>query len=102
MARLVGTIHRYTGNSREIKPHVGQRDVATGVELAVGDLPIGSTFYEEDTGDQYGYTGEGWELDPSTALIRSMTATLDKRVNMLVEESLKQTSILERIIEDIP
>ena len=63
MARLVGAIHRYIGTSTEEKPYVGQPIPGSDAVVKAGDLPVGSTFYEEDTGWEWVYRGQGgWEL----------------------------------------
>ena len=62
MARLAqGTVKHWRGFSWDEKPHVG----VWGVErltLTAADVPPGSTFDEEDTGERYIWTGERWAV----------------------------------------
>lgn len=102
MVRLLTTIRRYVGTSREIKPHIGTVDVRTGAVLAAEDLPIGSTFSEEDTGFDFVYNGETWEPDARTAQTIIIVARLLTPLNSLLEESRTQTGILQGMASDIP
>lgn len=101
MVRLAGTIHQYTGFSWETKPYVGQRRLEDDYVLTAADLPIGSTFLTEDGGGQFVYNGETWEPDVTTALSDRIVAALGPLISLL-EESRKQTGLLEQIVSDIP
>lgn len=59
--RLETKINRYIGHAGDTKPEPGQPDPAdiTRVLLA-GDVPVGSTFMEEDTEDLYRWNGREW------------------------------------------
>lgn len=100
MVRLAGTIHRYIGSSQEVKPHVGQRDVATGVELLASDLPIGSTYLEEDTGLGFVYNGETWEPDIPTVQALIIVDRLGGLLKDMLDETRAQTKILESMASD--
>ena len=91
MARLGGVIHRYIGTSTEVKPYVGQMDMATRAEITAADLPAGSTFEESDTGDEYRFDGRGWNLIGSAA---GLTARIMDRLDEIVEELRVQTGHL--------
>ena len=89
--RLAGTLHRYIGTSEEAKPFVGQIRQEDGYVLTAADLPIGSTFYEEDTGWEYTYKGvERWELSPDSARTTLILAKLDDVIEVLRDELLPE------------
>ena len=92
--RLVGTINRWTGLSTETKPFVGMRDSATGAVITAADLPVGSTFYEEDRGWEYTYTGgQTWELSPDSGRTVLVIAKLDE-LRMVMQEGVTETKRL--------
>ena len=89
--RLVGTIHRYIGTSAEVKPFVGQIRLEDSYVLTATDLPIGSTFYEEDTGWEYTYKGvERWEVSLDSARTALIVAKLGEVVGVLRDELLPE------------
>lgn len=59
---LEKTVKRFIGNSQDTKPFVGVQADDTVVRST--DLPIGSTLFEEDTGDLYRWNGSQWTLPP--------------------------------------
>ena len=66
------TITKWVGNSEEPKPD--------------GDIPVGSTFTETDTGRVYAYDGNQWTSDQAT---ESLGPVLD---TMLLELSKIRTA----------
>ena len=66
MVRLESQIRRFIGTSYDVKPTIGlqaadayNEDVLTRTGR---DLPNGSTFFEEDTGDIWRWNGTAWTL----------------------------------------
>ena len=84
--RLVGTVHRYIGVSTETKPFVGQVRQEDNYVLTAADLPVGSTFYEEDTGWEWAYRREsGWVLSPDSGRTGIIVAKIDDVIGVLRE-----------------
>ena len=78
MAVLETTIKRFIGHSSDPKPTVGRQldnwktqpdDLATITNAR--DLPAGSTFFEEDTGDIWRWNGVSWTLPTQNNDLRS-------------------------------
>lgn len=85
--RMVATIKRFVGHSKDIKP--------------VDDLTVdgsrvydGSTFLEEDTGNLYGYAGGKWLLKTEGYALR-----LENKLQLteLLAEAKKANEFLEAI-----
>ena len=96
MARLVGVIHRYIGVSTETKPFVGQVRQEDNYVLTAADLPVGSTFYEEDTGWEFTYKGgQVWELSPDSGRTVLTLAKLDDLIGV-VRESLVELRAIKK------
>ena len=62
--RLEATIKRYIGDSSETKPRPGIL-LEDGTTLTVADLPVGSSFLEEDTGLVSRWMGLRWSVPSS-------------------------------------
>lgn len=66
MAILETTIKRFIGDSSDVKPALGKQVANAANEDAATvtsrDLPAGSTFFEEDTGDIWRWNGVQWTL----------------------------------------
>ena len=92
----------YSGNASEEKPHIGQRDLVTEVVIATGDIPAGSTFLEEDTGDEFTFTGEEWELTAPTVMTTRVVNRLSQGFDALLGELRRQTPLLEQLVSDFP
>ena len=92
--RLVGSINRWIGNSGEVKPYVGQQDLVTGAVITAADLPIGSTFYEEDSGWEFIYRGGmTWELAPDSGRTALIIAKLDELL-VTIQDGVTETKRL--------
>ena len=100
MARLIGTINRYVGTAREIKPYIGQVQIGNGYSLTAADLPIGSEFLEEETGQRFLWNGTTWEPDAGTSQTIRLLTAMSEQFTPLVNEAKKQTDILVAIAKD--
>ena len=58
--RLESRVHRYIGLSTDAKPQPGQIDLDTQSETLENDIPVGSSFLEEDTARIYRWDGNDW------------------------------------------
>lgn len=79
---LVTAIKRFLGKASDPKPTVGKQfqDVNTGNPPATTtsiDLPVGSTYMEEETGDIWRWNGNAWVLPPKdTAAYENLTKAI--------------------------
>lgn len=73
MAVLETTIKRFIGLSGDRKPTIGLQpadsQTVDPLTTVVKDLPAGSTFFEEDTGDIWRWNGFNWTLPQTDASI---------------------------------
>ena len=59
--KLESTIKRWFGDSTDPKPAPGLVQ-ANGNTIGVADVPVGSAFFEEDTGRVYRWNGSSWTI----------------------------------------
>lgn len=95
--RLVGTIRRYTGTSRDPKPALGLH--LDGLTITSQDLPIGSQYHEDDTGDDYVWDGQAWGLDARSFQAGRILTKLDEGLSGLLDEAEKQTPLLQEAVD---
>ena len=92
--RLIGSANKWIGTSLETKPYPGMLDVGTRVALTADDVPVGSTFYEENTGWEFTYRGGGtWELSPDSGRTALIIAKLEE-VAAAIREGITETKRL--------
>ena len=83
--RLEARVHRYIGLSTDTKPQPGHIDFETQYENLDGDIPVGSSFLEEDTARIYHWSGVEWRYSDSPEVkelraIRGLLASIAERV----------------------
>lgn len=59
--RLESTIKRYIGGAGDVKPRPGIT-LPDGILITAAELPVGSSFLEEDTGLISRWTGVNWTV----------------------------------------
>ena len=79
--KLEGTIKRWIGLSTDIKPKVGL--TVEGLTITANDLPVGSSFLEEDTGRIWRYNSVEWVVPvPSNEQAEYLQAILFELANI--------------------
>lgn len=79
--KLEGTIKRWIGLSTDIKPKVGL--TVEGLTITANDLPVGSSFLEEDTGRIWRYNSVEWVVHvPSNEQAEYLQAILFELANI--------------------
>lgn len=102
MAVLETTIKRFIGHSSDPKPTIGRQvhDAQTTDDSTTvpKDLPAGSTFFEEDTGDIWRWNGAQWKLplveDSQREVMQGLTLLNEEirllRIGMIAAGTCKQ------------
>ena len=72
-----GRVARFIGGSGDKKPYLGLQLEDPAVIMTDADLPVGSTFFETDTGNIYRWSGAAWTLpqpaEPQAPLLQALS-----------------------------
>lgn len=91
--QLTGAQKRFIGHSGDTKPFIGDE---SGKHLKPNDLPVGSSFFETDTGRMFRWEDENWKYAPE------LTQALTYQVLERIEGQLARTNdLLEQLLAHI-